>query len=290
LGESLSTVERLATPLEQATTPSLEALQAYPLGRKQAERGAPADAVLFLKRAIELDSNFALDYAGLSILYSTTDSDAGAQYATKAFELRNHVSERERLYIATVYYEMVTGELDKTIEHVASATAASHNLPVLRDATALAFCGHTRQAQGLIEDVRARFPKDTLIQFVRIPLASAAIAINDGNPGAAIELLQSAAPYEKRSPGVIYVRGLAYLQAHKPAEAATEFQKILDRGAVFSLPIGALAHLGLGRAYALQGDTAKARAAYQDFLTLWKDADPGIPILIAAKAEYSKLK
>jgi predicted Zn-dependent protease len=129
-----------------------------------------------------------------------------------------------------------------------------------------------------------------LIQFVRIPLASAAIAINDGNPDAAIELLQSAAPYEKRSPGVIYVRGLAYLQAHKPAEAATEFQKILDRGAVFSLPIGALAHLGLGRAYALQGDTAKARAAYQGFLTLWKDADPGIPILIAAKAEYSKLK
>jgi len=89
----------------------------------------------------------------------------------------------------------------------------------------------------------------------------------------------------------VYVRGEAYLAAHRGSETAAEFQKILDhRGVVINEPIGALAHLGLGRAYALQGDTTKARAAYQDFLTLWKDADPDIPILKQAKAEYAKLQ
>jgi tetratricopeptide (TPR) repeat protein len=87
------------------------------------------------------------------------------------------------------------------------------------------------------------------------------------------------------------VRGEAYLAAHRGSEAAGEFEKILDhRGVVFNEPIAALAHLQLGRAYALQGDAAKARAAYQDFLTLWKDADPRIPILLQAKAEYANLK
>src|SRR5262249_16938773 len=150
--------------------------------------------------------------------------------------------------------------------HVASAPVASPSPPVLGDATALALCGHTRQAQRLIEDVRVRFPKDTLLRAVRIPLATAAIAINDGNPEVAIELLQSAAPYENTYPVPIYVRGLAYLKAHKPTEAASEFQKILNRSALFNEPIDALARLGLARAYALQGDTAKARTKYQDFL------------------------
>jgi tetratricopeptide (TPR) repeat protein len=89
----------------------------------------------------------------------------------------------------------------------------------------------------------------------------------------------------------VYVRGEAYLAARKGSEAAAEFQKILDhRGIVLNEPIGALAHLQLGRAYTLSGDTAKAKAAYQDFLTLWKDADPDIPILKQAKAEYAKLQ
>jgi eukaryotic-like serine/threonine-protein kinase len=89
----------------------------------------------------------------------------------------------------------------------------------------------------------------------------------------------------------VSVRGEAYLAAHQGRDAAAEFQKILDhRGVVQNLAIGALARLGLARAYAMQGDTAKAKAAYQDFLTLWKDADPDIPILIADKSEYAKLK
>jgi len=89
----------------------------------------------------------------------------------------------------------------------------------------------------------------------------------------------------------VYVRGLAYLAAHQGSEAAAEFQKILDhRRIVWNSPIGALAHLQIGRAYAMQGDTAKAKAAYRDFLTLWKDAAPDIPILIAAKSEFAKLQ
>ena len=89
----------------------------------------------------------------------------------------------------------------------------------------------------------------------------------------------------------VFVRGEAYLSAHQGSNAAIEFQKILDhRGIVWNSPIGALAHLQLGRAFAMQGDTARARAAYQDFLTLWKDADPDIPVLKQAQAEYAKLK
>jgi len=121
------------------------------------------------------------------------------------------------------------------------------------------------------------------------------------NPLQALDDLELAAPYELGLPAggfynwpnmyPVYVRGEAYLVAHRGSEAAAEFQKILGhRGIVLNEPISALAHLQLGRAYVLQGDTAKARAAYQDFLALWKHADPDIPILKEAKAEYAKLQ
>ena len=127
-------------------------------------------------------------------------------------------------------------------------------------------------------------------------------ALNRGEPARAIELLQTNVPHELAVPGIdyyfffgglypVYVRGLAYLAAHQGAEAAAEFQKILDhRGIVVSDPIGALAHLQLARAYAMAGDTAKAKAAYQDFLDLWKEADTDVPIYKEAKAEYARLK
>jgi tetratricopeptide (TPR) repeat protein len=129
--------------------------------------------------------------------------------------------------------------------------------------------------------------------------------LNHSQPSKAIALLEPTIPYESGSPTVggseyllgagnlypAYVRGLAYLAAHKGVEAAGEFQKILGhRGIVISDPIGALAHLQLGRAYALTGDKIKARSAYKDFLTLWKDADPDIPILKRAQSEYAKLQ
>jgi hypothetical protein len=139
------------------------------------------------------------------------------------------------------------------------------------------------------------------MQFNYLPTLRAKIALLHSNPQQALDILRGSAPYEFGLPAVgiynwpnlypVYVRGEAYLAAHRGSEATAEFQKILDhRGIVFNEPIGALAHLQLGRAYAMQGDTAKSRAAYKDFLTLWKDADHDIPILKEAKAEYEKLK
>jgi len=137
------------------------------------------------------------------------------------------------------------------------------------------------------------------VKFNYLPTIRALIALNRNDASKAIEILQAAGSYELGIEGQgglafslypVYVRGQANLAAHQGNEAAAEFEKILDhRGIVLNEPIGALAHLGLARAYVLQGDTAKARAAYDDFLTLWKDADADIPILIAAKAEYAKL-
>ena len=156
------------------------------------------------------------------------------------------------------------------------------------------------QVTKMMDDLARRFPEDTVVHFNYLPTIKALVEMNLGNPAKAIEIMEGARPYELGSPSNIsmslsmypvYVRGLAYLSARQGIEAATEFQKILaHQGIVQTEPIGALAHLVLARAYVLQGDTAKAKAAYQDFLTLWKDADPDIPILIAAKAEYAKLQ
>src|SRR5437762_2421346 len=152
-------------------------------------------------------------------------------------------------------------------------------------AFALALAGDSSRAQTLADDLEKRFTEDTAVKFSYLPALRARLALNRGETSAAIELLQVAAPYELGAPpsaffgffGVlypVYVRGEAYLAAHKGVEAATEFQKILDhRGIVISDPIGALAHLQLGRALAISGDKTKAKTAYQDFLTLWKDAD-----------------
>jgi eukaryotic-like serine/threonine-protein kinase len=167
-------------------------------------------------------------------------------------------------------------------------------------ALALAFAGDNGKAVPLTVELAERYPENTLVRFNYVPTLNAQIALTRKNPSKAIEILEPTASYELGSyaqtafsPALypVYVRGQAYLAMHDGAKAVVESQKILDhRGVVLYEPIGALAHLGLGRAYAMQGDTAKAKAAYQDFLTLWKNADPDIPVLIAAKAEYAKLK
>jgi len=167
-------------------------------------------------------------------------------------------------------------------------------------ALALAFAGDQKRAQELAADLGKRFPEDTIVRFNYLPTLRAKLAVNQGNTPEAIESLAAALQYELgQSTATAYnwtalhpafLRGEAYLAAHQGREAAAEFQKILDhRGIVLNSAIGALAHLELARAYVLQGETAKAKAAYQNFLTLWKDADPDVPILIEAKAEYAKL-
>jgi hypothetical protein len=120
------------------------------------------------------------------------------------------------------------------------------------------------------------------------------LAGNSNNSAKAVELLQPVIPYDlssTRAMSSAYTRGNAYLALHKGSEAAAEFQKIVDHpGVVLNAITGARAKLGLARAYALGGDSAKARVAYQDFFALWKDADPGVPILIAAESECAKLQ
>ena len=469
LGESLSSVEKYATPVEEATTPSLEALKAYSLGAKTLNGGDFAAAVPLLERAVRLDPNFAMAYGVLGVSYHNLgENTLAAENTAKAYELRERVSEREKLMIESFYYQYSTGDLEKArqahelwaqaypqdsiaptdlsfmyqvlgqydkalveareavrldpaigvnyenlavsylslnrleetraaaeeaqakkvdtpVVHfvlyqlaflkndaegmaqqvawatgkpgvedsllateadtaaysgqlgkarelspraVASAqhaeekeTAASYEasaalrealfgypaearqrvaaaleLSTGRDvqyaaALALALIGDAARAQALTDVLSKRYPEDTIVQFMELPNLHAQLALSHNDAPKAIAALQAAEPYELGDLYPVYVRGEAYLAAHEGSKAAGEFQKILDhRGIVVNEPIGALAHLGLARAHILQGDTAKALAAYKDFLTLWKDADPDIPILKEAKAEYAKLQ
>jgi tetratricopeptide (TPR) repeat protein/class 3 adenylate cyclase len=165
-------------------------------------------------------------------------------------------------------------------------------------AIAFALAGDMADANRAIEDLTKRFPQDTVVQTRYLPMARSALALNSGNARAALDALTAAAPYELGHTNEdftfavypVYFRGQAYLAEKNGDAAAAEFQKILDHaGVVGNEPIGALAHLGLGRAYSLSGNTVKAKTEYQDFLTLWKDGDPDIPLLTQARAEYAKL-
>jgi tetratricopeptide (TPR) repeat protein len=168
---------------------------------------------------------------------------------------------------------------------------------------ALALSGDSARSEPLADDLEKRFPEDTFATFTYVPVLRALAALGRGKPAESVERLQIALRYELAGNGLnynhwylgglhsAYVRGLAFIAARRYAEAAAEFQKILDhRGIVGADPIGALAHLQLGRTFALAGDKVKAKLAYGDFLTLWKDADPDIPILGQANAEYAKLQ
>jgi eukaryotic-like serine/threonine-protein kinase len=166
-------------------------------------------------------------------------------------------------------------------------------------AVALARAGDIPHARALADELEKTYPTNTTLKLYWFPIVRAAIALGNQKPGDAIVALEAVAPYELGEPppfqmGTIYaayIRGEAYLATHDGAAAAREFQKFLDhRGLVVNYPLASLAHLGLARAYALSGDTAKAKATYQDFFSLWKDADPEIPILKEAKSEYAKLQ
>jgi serine/threonine protein kinase/DNA-binding winged helix-turn-helix (wHTH) protein/tetratricopeptide (TPR) repeat protein len=476
LGESLSSVEKYATPLYEATTPSLEALKAYSLGVKTGYAKGDTAGLPFIKRAVELDPNFAKAYVLMAGVYwGLNEMGQAAENARKAYELREKVSERERLSIEGNYYFHATGELEKAAQayelwqqtyprdaipyfNLALVSAslgnwekaleewreslrlepnsvgpylcvgmtytnlnrldeaaavykqaeerklegewllqnryvlaflkgdaarmaqlvsaamgkpgsedlllatqadtegwygklknaheltqramdgAQHNdakeraaayeataalreveagnreqaraeahaaleLAPNRDvremaALALARAGDTAGAEKLAAELDKAFPLDTLVQRYWLPTIRAGVALEGKDPNRAIELLKVATTIELGLPTNLtiilcpaYLRGEAYLMLHDGSAAAAEFQKFIEhRGLVSNFPWGALARLGLARAYAMQGDTAKARTAYQDFLTLWKDADPDIPILKEAKTEYAKLK
>jgi hypothetical protein len=167
-------------------------------------------------------------------------------------------------------------------------------------AITLALAGDASRVEALADDLEKRFPEDTQVRFIYLPQIRALVALSRKEPGKAVNLLQTTIPYELGVPSSsivaffgtlypIYVRGQAYLAAHQGAPAAAEFQKILaHRTIVTNDVVGAVARLQLGRSYAMAGDQMKAKAAYEDFLNLWKDADPDIPILQQAKAEYAR--
>jgi eukaryotic-like serine/threonine-protein kinase len=478
LGESLSTVEKFATPLADATTPSLEALKAYSVGMIK-DRQNDAEAIPFFQRAIELDPKFASAYEGLAVSYlNLGETGVARENFTRAFELSDRASERERLIIAVRYYEHVTGQLDKAIEEyqlwaqayprdagargnlgglygatgrfeeavaqtlealrlnpdsganyanlVLSYTAldqledakkiytqgaargiddpltrvsyfgvaflegdaaemsrqmtwsvgklgaediflsaksdaeayagrlgsareysrraaesalrsgeketaaqwrldaalreaefgtydrarreaaaalgisANHDSKILA-ALAMARAGDTTQAEKLASELAARYALDTLLNSYWLPVIRASVEIHGKNPARALEILEAANAYQLASPDTwpgmgapvypIYLRGECRLLEQQGSEAAKEFQKLLDhRGLRRASPLGPRAQIGLGRAYAMEGDTTRAKAAYEDFFMMWKDADPGVPLAAEAKAEYRKLE
>jgi eukaryotic-like serine/threonine-protein kinase len=216
----------------------------------------------------------------------------------RAVESGTRADEKESvaLYQASnAVYEAMAGNAGPAKQQATAALALSNGRDVEGCAAlALALAGDSTRATRLADDLAKRFTEDTLVQSGYLPMIHGATALESGNGAKAVEELAVAAPYEFGSsfPGyAAYLRGEAYLKSGQGSAAAAEFQKIVDDpGAVLNDPVGALAHLGLARAYAISGDNEKARTAYQDFLALWKDADPDIPILKQAKAEYAKVE
>ena len=475
LGESLSTIQKYDTPIEEATTPSLEALQAYSLGIKTWATKGESAAIPFFKQAIELDPNFAMAYSRIGTCYNNIgEIGLATQNTTKAYELRDRVSEHEKLYIDSHYYHFALGDLEKAAQvyeswkqtfprdftapnnlsaiylalgqiekalpdaqealqlHPDAATGysnlagiyvslnrldearqileqeqslklesfalrvtlyqiaflrgdtaemqrlvasargrpgfedqlldaqsdtdayhgrmgsarqlsqqaddlARHNGDVetaasyageaalregevndktaaARDAAAalaispnryiqvfaaLAFAraGDVARAESITNDLQKSYPSDTIMNNYNFPVIRAAVELDRNNPNRALEVLQPSQAYELGGGAPLpplypaYLRGQAYLALHQGVPAAAEFQKLIAHsGVVANYLLGSLAHLGLARAYVLSGDTAKARTAYQDFLALWKDADPNVPLLKEANAEYARLK
>jgi eukaryotic-like serine/threonine-protein kinase len=224
----------------------------------------------------------------------------------RAVELAQQVGKRE---ISGLYetggalWEAFVGNGTAARRRVTAALELSKGRDVLYGgAFALALSGDSSQAETFAKDLETRFPDDTFVKSSYLPVLRSLVALNRSQPTRALELLLGTSAYDLvmppcSSPGFfgalypVYVRGLAYLAARQGAEAAAEFQKILDhREIVVSDPIGALAHLQLGRAFAVAGEMDKAKAAYQDFLTLWDDADPDLPVLKQAKLETAKFR
>ena len=187
----------------------------------------------------------------------------------------------------------VFGQCAQTKSAVAQALSFEHNqVSLTRSGLALALCGEINEAQLLVTELMKEYPQFTQVNGIWLPTIRAALELDRNNAAHAVTELEAASRYEAAGEfWPQYVRGLANLKLAKGAEAAIEFQKILDhRGYAPMSPLFPLAHLGLARAATLQSDTAKARRAYDDFFTLWKDADNDVPVLMAAKQELEKLK
>lgn len=190
---------------------------------------------------------------------------------------------------------VIVGKCDQAKDNAKAAVKLVRGQMNLGNAAMIySACGDLDQAQSLLDEARAAYPQNTVIASIVTPMVNAGMEKSRGNFDQAMRLLESVRGYER---GVIlgvathYARGNLYLHQRMGNEAAAEFQKIIDHpGVDFLSPAHTLAHLGLGRAAAIRGDTAAARKAYQDFFALWKDADADLPVMVQARKEYEQLK
>ena len=304
----LDRFDEAGTVLQVAAARKLEIpeylVDAYNIGflRGDKEQTDSAVALAKGKRAAEnrLSNSEALVFARSGQLQQAHE------FSSRAVNLARQEGAREpaATYLAVeAVWQALYGNAAQARKNATAALAVSN----ARDAEyaaglALGFAGDAGRSEELAAGLEKRFPEDTFVRFTYAPVLRALAALGRGQPTGSLEQLQITLPYELAVNGLdinlylgglhsAYVRGEALIAAHRYLEAAAEYRKILDhRGIVGADPIGALAHLQLGRAYALAGDMTKAQSAYQDFLSLWKDADPDIPILKQAKAEYAKLQ
>ena len=215
--------------------------------------------------------------------------------------VRNDSKESAALWqVDAALHEAEFGNITVAKQDIGAALTLAPGRDVkLLAALASARVGEIARAKTITEELEKNYPSDTILKVYWLPTIKAAMELDANNPAQAVVYLEAAAPYELGGPPQmqvgpmypVYIRGQAQLAAHNGAAAAIEFRKFIDhRGVTLNYPLGALAHFGLARAYAMQGDSSKARASYNDFFALWKDADPDIPILQQAKAEYAKLQ
>ena len=306
--EYLDRLGEAAHTLQQAAARKLEIgdflVQRYDIAFLRGDQAAMQREAA-LARGKSGAEDWISDHEAFVSAYSGRLQDA-RRLSHRAAELAQQAAQRDRAALdetGLALWEGFFGNAPAARRSAMAARELSDGREVEYGAAfALALSGDSARSQALANDLAKRFPEDTSVRFSYLPALHALLALNHGEPSKAIELLQIAVPYDLGAPRSsfhgffgtlypVYVRGEAYLAAHQGAQAAAEFQKILNhRGIVVSDPIGALAHLQLGRALALWGEKTKAKTAYQDFLTLWKDADPDIPILKRAKTEYAGLQ
>jgi len=276
----------------------------YDLAFLNGDDSAMAREVALSQRDSEAE-DWLLQHQSFVLAYNGRLREA-RRMSARAAELAEQAGHRERaalFEIGAALREAFVGNADAAKQRALGALALAKNREVEYGAAlAIALSGSSSRAQDLADDLEKNFSEDTSVKFSYLPVLRAILDLDRRQPARAIEFLETTTPYELGTPRSnlqgffgalypVYVRGEAYLAAGRGTEATAEFQKILKhRGIVISDVIGALAQLQMARAYTISGDKAKARSAYQDFLSLWKDGDPDIPILKQAKAEFAKLQ
>jgi eukaryotic-like serine/threonine-protein kinase len=294
--------------LDQAATRKLDfpdfLTQRYDLAFLEGD-AAKMDHAAAIAEKNRLAEGWILDHEAFAAAY-TGHLKRAVALSQRAADLARQSGEIEKAALfetGAALWQALFGDAPGARQSAMAALKLSKNRDVEYGAAfALALSGDFLRSLALANDLERRFPEDTSVKFSYVPALRALQALNHRQPALAIDPLKISVGYDLGAPRSsiygffgalypVYVRGEAYLAAHKGKDAVAEFQKITDhRGIVVSDPIGAVARLQLGRAYAESGDLTKAKSAYQDFLVLWKDADPGIPILTQAKAEYAKLQ